>query len=104
MPEETDISGVLEEVASDVKRRWQKEPMISDLRFEVGFDHSDNPAVFVLVVIPDTADETDPDSTVLDAISRLIKESIHSKKIDRWIYVRFARPDDLDIDPLDEEE
>ena len=103
MSEDTDISGVLREVLSEVKDGWRGEPAISELQFEVAPDHSDNPAVFVLVVIPDDADGTGPDSAALDAISRLIKERVHSKNTDRWVYVRFAHTSDLNGDPLDGE-
>ncbi|MCC5785859.1 MAG: hypothetical protein EA423_07995 [Phycisphaerales bacterium] len=78
-----------------VKADWKTTPKIVEIRFEIGDDHTGDPAVDVLVLIDNATKDEDWTSENLDPIADRVREEIEKLNIDRLVHVGYRRPDDL---------
>lgn len=70
-------------------------PTIVGTDFELGTDQADDPAVFIVVFLDERTKDKDWISTKLDPIADTIRNALREAGVERWVYVRFARPSDL---------
>ncbi len=82
------------------KRQWKGNPRVVEFQFNLGEDQTGDPSVFVTTLLDDATSDGDWTSANLDPIAQRCKEAIAEAGVERWVYVRFARPADLN-DPGD---
>lgn len=70
-------------------------PKILSESFELGEDRAEDPAVFLTVVLDDATNEADWVLEKLDPITKQFRAALEAADIDRWVYVRFVRPQDM---------
>jgi hypothetical protein len=89
---ETDrIRNTLDQVSSSLPAN----PHVVGTQFDLGTDGTGDPAVYVVVLLDDATKDEDWTSPKLEPIADRFREELRAAGIDRWPYVRFAKPSDL---------
>lgn len=83
------------EAARSALARMPAFPKVVGEFFELREDQSDDPAVFLTVLLDDATSDTDWVDEKLDPISDQFRQALAAAEVERWVYTRFLRPQDL---------
>ena len=86
---------IIEAALDATKAEWSGVPRIDSFRFELGEDLGGDPAVTVTVLLDEQTRDEDWTVPNLNPIRDIIERRIEAGGVERWVYVRFIRPSDL---------
>ncbi len=85
----------VESAVEAVRAGWDETPRLVGVRVKLGPDQTGDPSVFVTGVLDESTRDEDWTSARLDPLIERFRKAVADAGVDRWVYVSFARPSEL---------